>query len=119
MAKQSKWKNSKQYKHFENLPKYNLRTINRCLKKTGLKPGMKACDIGAGAGTDALLSGLLTGESGKVYGLDMTRAMREKLQNNIEKMGLENVFTLTGNAEEIPLEEARLQEAYSEAKEED
>jgi len=60
-------------------------------------------DIGAGAGTDALIAALLAGPDGKVYGLDMTRAMHEKLHRNIEKMAISNVEPLLGNAEEIPL----------------
>jgi arsenite methyltransferase len=70
-----------------------------------IEEGCTVLDIGAGAGTDALLSALLTGESGMVYGLDMTRAMHQKLHANIEKMGLHNVIPLSGNAEEIPLDD--------------
>jgi len=68
--------------------------------------GATVLDIGAGAGTDILLSALLTGASGKAYGLDMTRAMHEKLHHNLQAMGLENVIPLSGNAEEIPLEDS-------------
>jgi len=60
-------------------------------------------DIGAGAGTDALIASLLTGPEGKVYALDMTRAMHEKLYHNIRRLGASNVEPLLGNAEEIPL----------------
>lgn len=68
-----------------------------------ITPGCTVLDIGAGAGTDVLLSALLTGPEGKVYGLDMTKAMHEKLKLNMDKMGLTNVEPLFGNAEEIPL----------------
>ena len=70
-----------------------------------IKPGDAVLDIGAGAGTDILLAALLTGPEGKAYGLDMTRAMHEKLHVNKDKMELENVVPLFGNAEEIPLED--------------
>lgn len=70
-----------------------------------IKPGDAVLDIGAGAGTDILLAALLTGPEGKAYGLDMTRAMHEKLHVNKDKMELENVIPLLGNAEEIPLED--------------
>lgn len=69
-----------------------------------IREGDTVLDIGAGAGTDILLAALLVGPSGKAYGLDMTRAMHEKLHVNMEKMGLGNVIPLLGNAEEIPLE---------------
>lgn len=70
-----------------------------------IKQGDTVLDIGAGAGTDILLAALLAGPEGKAYGLDMTRAMHEKLHANKEKMGLDNVIPLSGNAEEIPLED--------------
>jgi ubiquinone/menaquinone biosynthesis C-methylase UbiE len=70
-----------------------------------IRPGNTVLDIGAGAGTDILLSALLVGPEGKAYGLDMTRAMHEKLNANKNKMRLENVVPLSGNAEEIPLED--------------
>lgn len=71
-----------------------------------IRPGDTVLDIGSGAGTDALISSLLTGDSGKVYGLDMTSAMLEKLGRNIAAMGARNVQPAEGNAEEIPLPDA-------------
>jgi SAM-dependent methyltransferase len=70
-----------------------------------IKMGHSVLDIGAGAGTDILLSALLVGKEGKAYGLDITQAMHEKLKLNLEKMGLDNVFPLKGNAEDIPMED--------------
>jgi ubiquinone/menaquinone biosynthesis C-methylase UbiE len=53
-----------------------------------------------------LIAATLTGPRGKVYGLDMTRAMLDKLRRNIAAMGATNVEPIEGNAEEIPLPEA-------------
>jgi arsenite methyltransferase len=64
-------------------------------------------DIGSGSGTDTLLCSTLTGgRGGKVYGLDMTGAMLEKLHSNIAAMGVTHVQPIEGNAEEIPLPDA-------------
>ena len=71
-----------------------------------IRCGDTVLDIGAGAGTDVLISSLVTGDSGKVYGLDMTDAMHDKLNDNIKKVGAKNVMPLLGNAEEIPLDGA-------------
>jgi SAM-dependent methyltransferase len=60
-------------------------------------------DIGSGSGTDTLISSTLTGQGGKVHGLDMTQAMLEKLRRNVAAMNVANVEALEGNAEEIPL----------------
>lgn len=60
-------------------------------------------DIGSGSGTDSLISAKLVGDRGRVIGLDMTAAMREKLRRNAFSIGLTNLEVLEGNAEEIPL----------------
>jgi len=74
----------------------------------GIHPGDSILDIGCGSGTDTLIAADLTGSAGKVYGLDMTRAMREKLARNIEALGIHHVEVLAGNAEEIPLPDASI-----------
>jgi len=71
-----------------------------------IRPGDAVLDIGAGAGTDTLIAASLVGAAGQVYGLDMTRAMREKLARNIDAMGIAHAGVLAGNAEEIPLPDA-------------
>lgn len=71
-----------------------------------IRQGDIVLDIGAGAGTDTLIASLLAGERGKVYGLDMTPAMLDKLGGNIRAMGASNVAPIVGNAEEIPLPDA-------------
>lgn len=60
-------------------------------------------DIGSGAGTDALIASALVGPAGRVIGLDMTRAMRDKLRACAAAAGAANVEVLEGNAEDIPL----------------
>jgi len=71
-----------------------------------IREGDVVLDVGSGSGTDALISSTLTGPRGKVYGLDMTQAMLDKLRRNIAAMGAQNVAPLEGNAEEIPLPDA-------------
>ena len=68
-----------------------------------IRPGDTVLDIGAGGGTDTLIAAGMTGSTGKVYGLDMTRAMQQRLAHNIETMGITHAEVLPGNAEEIPL----------------
>lgn len=67
--------------------------------------GDTVLDIGSGSGTDALLASLVSG-GGRVYGLDITEAMLDKLRGNAAAAGIENVQALQGNAEEIPLPDA-------------
>jgi ubiquinone/menaquinone biosynthesis C-methylase UbiE len=73
-----------------------------------IRPGDSVLDIGSGSGTDALIAATLTGENGVVYGLDMTRAMREKLQRIVTAKQIGHVRVLEGNAERIPLSDASI-----------
>jgi len=68
-----------------------------------IRRGDTVLDIGSGSGTDTLLASLLVGPSGRVIGLDLTEAMREKLQANVSELGVRNVEVVAGSAEEIPL----------------
>ena len=71
-----------------------------------IREGDIVLDIGSGSGTDTLIASSLVGRRGRVNGLDMTAAMREKLQRNVRLMGADNVQVLDGNAEDIPLPDA-------------
>jgi ubiquinone/menaquinone biosynthesis C-methylase UbiE len=71
-----------------------------------IRPGDDVLDVGSGSGTDVLIASRMVGPDGSVIGLDMTRAMREKLEANAKLAGADNVRTLDGNAEDIPLADA-------------
>lgn len=71
-----------------------------------IRPGDAVLDVGSGAGTDVFIASRLVGPEGSVIGLDMTRAMREKLEAVAAEAGLRNVRTLGGDAEDIPLPDA-------------
>ena len=71
-----------------------------------IREGDTVLDIGSGSGTDALIAAILTGSTGRVYALDMTLAMREKLQRNVAAMKIGHVRVIEGNAEQLPLPDA-------------
>ena len=56
-----------------------------------IRKGDTVVDLGSGAGNDCFVARALTGESGKVIGIDMTEAMIEKARANAEKLGFNNV----------------------------
>src|SRR5215813_7337414 len=68
-----------------------------------IRPGDEVLDIGSGSGTDALIATRLVGPSGRVIGLDLTEAMRDKLRTNAGVAKAANLEILAGNAESIPM----------------
>jgi SAM-dependent methyltransferase len=68
-----------------------------------VRRGDAVLDVGAGSGTDVLITSRLVGPTGRVYALDMTAAMRAKLRANLARAGAANVEILDANAEAIPL----------------
>jgi len=68
-----------------------------------IKPGDTVIDLGSGAGNDCFIARALTGESGKVIGIDFTEAMIEKARANAEKLGYNNVEFRFGDIEKMPV----------------
>jgi len=68
-----------------------------------LKEGETVLDLGSGGGIDVLIASRYVGQSGKVYGLDMTDEMLAIANKNKEKMGATNVEFIKGYIEDIPL----------------
>jgi ubiquinone/menaquinone biosynthesis C-methylase UbiE len=70
----------------------------------GIKEGDTVVDFGSGAGNDVFIARSITGETGKVIGIDFTPAMIQKANKNNEKLGYKNVEFKLGEIENIPLE---------------
>jgi arsenite methyltransferase len=68
-----------------------------------LAEGETVVDIGCGAGLDSLIAAQQVGPGGKVFGVDMTREMREKATRAAQSMGLGHVEIRDGYAEELPV----------------
>lgn len=68
-----------------------------------IKKGDTVIDLGSGAGNDCFVARALTGESGKIIGIDMTEAMIEKARANAEKLGYNNVEFRLGDIEKMPV----------------
>lgn len=65
--------------------------------------GDTVVDLGSGAGNDCFVARALTGEIGRVIGLDFTEAMVGKARANVEKLGYKNVEFVLGEIENIPI----------------
>jgi SAM-dependent methyltransferase len=68
-----------------------------------IKAGDTVIDLGSGAGNDAFVARSITGESGRVIGVDFTDKMIEKARTNSEKLGYRNVEFRQGDIENLPL----------------
>jgi SAM-dependent methyltransferase len=68
-----------------------------------LSEGETVLDLGCGAGFDAFLASMKVGKNGFVIGVDMTREMVEKAQENAEKLNIQNVEFQFGEIEQLPL----------------
>lgn len=68
-----------------------------------IKQGDVVVDLGSGAGNDCFVAREITGESGKVIGIDMTEPMIEKARENADKLGFNNVEFRFGDIEQIPM----------------
>ena len=68
-----------------------------------IRKGDTVVDLGSGAGNDCFVARSITGESGKVIGIDFTEIMIEKARANAIKLGYDNVRFRFGDIEKIPL----------------
>jgi ubiquinone/menaquinone biosynthesis C-methylase UbiE len=59
--------------------------------------------LGSGAGNDAFVARRLTGETGKVIGVDFSEAMLERARANADKVGYNNVEFRLGDIEHLPV----------------
>lgn len=67
-----------------------------------IKQGDTVIDLGSGAGNDCFVARAVTGEKGKVIGIDFTEKMIEKARINAEKLNYHNVEFRLGDIEHMP-----------------
>ena len=71
-----------------------------------VEPGSVVLDLGCGAGTDLLIAAQMTGQTGRVIGVDMTSAMLDRARESARQMGFENVVLHESLIESLSLEDA-------------
>lgn len=67
------------------------------------KPGNVCVDLGSGRGTDVLRLAEIVGETGRVYGIDISDGMLEKARATAQKLGVTNVEFLQSQLEDLAL----------------
>lgn len=68
-----------------------------------LAEGEAVVDFGSGSGMDTFVAALRVGARGKVTGVDMTDAQRQKAESLRDRDGFKNVTYVKGYIEEVPL----------------
>jgi arsenite methyltransferase len=76
------------------------------LRHARIAEGDTVLDLGCGSGIDSLLAARRTGPSGRVIALDFLPEMLERTAAAAAETGLDNVETLEGEMEAIPLPDA-------------
>lgn len=71
-----------------------------------IRPGDTVLDLGSGAGNDVFVARALTGDSGRVIGVDMTADMVARARANATRLGATNVEFRLGDIENLPLDDA-------------
>jgi ubiquinone/menaquinone biosynthesis C-methylase UbiE len=69
-----------------------------------IKEGESVLDLGSGSGMDTFVAALKVGARGRVVGVDMTDAQREKAERLRDASGMHNVTYLKGYVELLPVQ---------------
>jgi ubiquinone/menaquinone biosynthesis C-methylase UbiE len=72
------------------------------IRLAGLAEGEHVLDLGSGSGMDSFVAALRVGPTGRVVGVDMTEAQREKAARLRDRAGLRQVEYVAGYIEEVP-----------------
>lgn len=94
--------------YLRDLPEDALKASIGCANPiflANIQQGETVLDLGSGGGIDVFISAKYAGETGKVYGLDMTDEMLALANANKEKSGFKNVEFIKGYIEDIPLDD--------------
>lgn len=67
-----------------------------------INTGDQVLDIGCGAGVEAILAAMMTGETGNVVGVDIVPEMLVRAETNLKMTGLKNVTFKNASGENLP-----------------
>jgi len=72
---------------------------------SGAAEGEVCVDLGSGRGTDVIRIAETVGDSGFVYGIDISEGMLQKAGNTAERLGVKNVSFINSPLEKVPLKD--------------
>lgn len=77
--------------------------VGNHLRYAEIEQGETILDVGCGAGIDSIIAAHRTGPTGRVFALDFLPEMLERTAQAAAQSGLNNVVTVEGEMESIPL----------------
>jgi arsenite methyltransferase len=87
--------------------------VGNHLRFADIEPGDTVLDLGCGAGIDTILAARRTGPAGRVIALDFLAEMLQRTEAAAAEAGLDNVETVEGEMEAIPLPDASVDHVIS------
>lgn len=72
-----------------------------CIEQFDLQSGSRVADLGAGAGLFSLAIARAVGDAGKVYAVEVQKALLDRLKNVARAARANNVETLWGDVERV------------------
>ena len=79
----------------------SLGCFSQLVDRANIQEGMTVLDLGCGPGKDVLAAAAKVGDTGLVYGLDMTKEMLDLARQNTKDH--HNIEIIEGNLQDIPL----------------
>jgi len=87
--------------------------VGNHLRYARIEPGDTVLDLGCGFGIDSILAARATGPTGRVFALDFLPEMLERTAAAADEGGLDNIETIEGEMEAIPLPDASVDRVIS------
>ncbi|MBW4512248.1 MAG: methyltransferase domain-containing protein [Scytonematopsis contorta HA4267-MV1] len=89
--------------HYEN--EFHKRAANRLVELAKIQPGRKILDIATGSGLVAIAAAQIVGDTGYVFGFDISPGMLQQAQEKVTALSLNNIQLEEADADEREFEE--------------
>jgi arsenite methyltransferase len=92
----------------EHVPEPSIESFAGTGNPFSIRPiaaGERVVDVGSGGGIDSLIAASMTGDQGRVIGVDMTPEMLAKARASASAIGATHVEFREGHAETLPVED--------------
>lgn len=98
---------SKNYDHMNSIISFqqHIKWRKKTMKAMNVQKGSKALDVCCGTGDWSIALAEAVGSEGQVIGLDFSKNMLSVGIEKVQKLGLDNVELIHGNAMELPFED--------------